>query len=51
MRRLFEVLPGPPVLKFLIAVLAVAVLLVALFFLFEWAGDLLDTGGVVGPGQ
>ena len=35
----------------LIAVVLLAVLLVALFFLFEWAGDLLDSGGVVGPGR
>jgi hypothetical protein len=34
--------------KALLITLAVAVGLVALYFLFEWAGDFLDTGGVVG---
>jgi hypothetical protein len=32
-------------------VVLLVVLLIALFFLFEWAGDLLDSGGVVGPGR
>ena len=48
MRRLMGRLPGPLVVRVLIVVVAAAALLVALFFLFEWAGDLLDTGGVVG---
>lgn len=34
--------------KGLLITLAVIVGLVALYFLFEWAGDFLDTGGVVG---
>jgi hypothetical protein len=29
-------------------VAGVVVGLVALFFLFEWAGDLLDSGGAIG---
>jgi hypothetical protein len=29
-------------------VVGVVVGLVALFFLFEWAGDLLDSGGAIG---
>lgn len=29
-------------------VVAIAVGLVLLYFLFEWAGDLLDSGGAVG---
>jgi hypothetical protein len=29
-------------------VVAIAVGLVVLYFLFEWAGDLLDSGGAVG---
>ena len=51
MRRLFALLPGPLPVRAVIVVLAVAVTLIALFFLFEWAGDLLDSGGVVGLGQ
>jgi hypothetical protein len=51
MRRLFNTLPGPLPARVLIVVVLLAVLLVALFFLFEWAGDLLDSGGVVGPGR
>jgi hypothetical protein len=51
MRRLFGLLPGPLPARVAIIIVLVAVILVALFFLFEWAGDLLDSGGVVGPGQ
>jgi hypothetical protein len=51
MRRLFNALPGPLPARVLIVVGLLAVLLVALFLLFEWAGDLLDSGGVVGPGR
>jgi hypothetical protein len=51
MRRLWAMLPGPFPVRAVIVILALAALLVALFFLFEWAGDLLDSGGVVGPGQ
>ncbi|MDH3261012.1 MAG: hypothetical protein OEM81_01735 [Acidimicrobiia bacterium] len=51
MRRLFAAFPGPLPVRVLIVMVALAVVLVALFFLFEWAGDLLDSGGVVGPGQ
>ncbi len=49
MRRFFAALPGPLPLKLALVVLIVAALLVMLFFLFEWAGNLLDSGGVVGP--
>ncbi|HEY7703676.1 MAG TPA: hypothetical protein VID03_02475 [Acidimicrobiia bacterium] len=48
MRKLFAALPGPAAVRVLQMVLIVAVALVALFYLFEWAGDLLDSGGVVG---
>ena len=48
MRRLFTALPGPTPLRVLQMVVIVAVALVALYYLFEWAGDLLDSGGVVG---
>lgn len=51
MRRLFARLPGPLSVRVLIVFVALAAALVAFFFLFEWAGDLLDSGGVVGPGQ
>jgi hypothetical protein len=51
MRRLFARLPGPLPVRVLIVFVALAAALVAFFFLFEWAGDLLDSGGVVGPGQ
>jgi len=34
--------------RVLLIAVAVAIGLVALYFLFEWGGDLLDTGGVVG---
>jgi len=48
MRRWFVRLPGPPVVRALTVIVAAVAVLVVLFFLFEWAGDLLDTGGVVG---
>lgn len=48
MRRIWGVLPGPAPLKALQSLILVVVALVALFFLFEWAGDLLDSGGAIG---
>ena len=48
MRRLYGLLPGPPVARVVLMVLIFAVALVALGFIFEWAGDLLDSGGVIG---
>jgi hypothetical protein len=47
-RALWRRLPGPVPLKLAEAVVLVALALVALAFLFEWAGDLLDSGGAVG---
>ncbi|HJR93145.1 MAG TPA: hypothetical protein VJ938_11940 [Acidimicrobiia bacterium] len=47
MRRIWASLPGPVVVKAVEAVLLLAVLLVALFFLFEWAGGFLDSGGAI----
>jgi hypothetical protein len=35
-------------LRYAVIVIGVAVGLVALYFLFEWAGDLLDSGGAIG---
>ena len=29
-------------------IVSIAVALIVLYFLFEWAGDLLDSGGAVG---
>ena len=48
MRRLYERLPGPPAARVALMVAVIAVALVALGFIFEWAGDLLDSGGVIG---
>jgi hypothetical protein len=46
-RRIWASLPGPVVVKAVEAVLLLGVLLVALFFLFEWAGGFLDSGGTI----
>lgn len=48
MRRLWTALPGPTPLKALEAVVLAVLALVALFFLFEWAGGMLDSGGAIG---
>jgi hypothetical protein len=49
MRRLFNALPGPLPVRILSAFVIVAVLLIALFFFYDWAGStFLDTGGTVG---
>ncbi|MFP3916086.1 MAG: hypothetical protein ACLFWM_14495 [Actinomycetota bacterium] len=48
MRRLWSALPGPAVVKALELAVLVVVALVALFFLFEWAGGFLDSGGAIG---
>ena len=48
MRRFFDALPGPPLVRALIVAVVVVAALVVLGLLFEWAGDLLDTGGTVG---
>lgn len=46
-RRLYGRLPGPTPVKLLLSLLIVLVALVALGFVFERAGDLLDNGGVI----
>jgi hypothetical protein len=51
MRAIFDMLPGPLVVRILIVIVVLIGILIGLFYLFEWAGDLLDSGGVVGPGQ
>lgn len=48
MRRIWNALPGPTGVKFVEAVLLVVIALVALGFLFEWAGGILDSGGAIG---
>jgi Tfp pilus assembly protein PilO len=48
MKRLYSRLPGPPAVKALLLIALIVVAVVALGFLFEWAGDLLDSGGVIG---
>ena len=49
MKRLFLSIPGPTPVKVIVALVAVAVLLVALHFIYEWMGNtFLDTGGGVG---
>lgn len=47
MRRLYRLLPGPPIAKVSLIVVIVIVALVLLGLLFEWAGRFLDTGGTV----
>lgn len=47
MRRLWDRLPGPTPVKLIEALVLVAVALVGLGFLFEWAGGLLDSGGAI----
>jgi hypothetical protein len=48
MRRVFDALPGPVPVKVLLLIIIVVVALIALGFLFEFAGDLLDDGGTIG---
>lgn len=49
MRRLYAALPGPALVRALLATVIVVAVLAALVWVFEWAGDLLlDTGGTVG---
>lgn len=48
MRRLWAALPGPGPVKALQAVILLVIAAVVLFFVFEWAGTFLDSGGTVG---
>ncbi|HSR45287.1 MAG TPA: hypothetical protein VLT15_08665 [Acidimicrobiia bacterium] len=48
MRRFYRFLPGPPSAKVAAMIVILLAALIALGFLFEWAGDLLDSGGVIG---
>lgn len=47
MRRIWGALPGPTPLKLLVSLVLLFVALVVLFFLFEWAGGFLDSGGAI----
>ncbi len=48
MKRAFFALPGPLPIKVVLAIVVVAVVLVALHFIYEWMGStLLDTGGAI----
>ena len=46
MRRFYDALPG--LVRVLLFAVLLVVVLVALFLLFEYGGDILDDGGVVG---
>lgn len=48
MRRLWGKIPGPLPLRLVLAICFLALVLIGLFYLFEWAGDLLDSGGAIG---
>lgn len=48
MKKLFERLPGPAPIRVLILLVLAVVVFFLLIPLFEWAGDFLDDGGVVG---
>jgi hypothetical protein len=48
MKRAFLTLPGPMVVKVILAAIIVLVGLVALFFVYDWMGTvLLDSGGTI----
>lgn len=47
-RRFYQRLPGPTPVRVLQMILVIALALTLLIVLFEWAGQFLDTGGVVG---
>lgn len=48
MRSIWRRLPGALPVKVVEAVVLVAAALVALAFVFEWAGSFLDSGGAIG---
>ncbi len=47
LKRIYNALPGPPAARIVVMVLVVALALIALAFVFERAGDLIDNGGVI----
>lgn len=49
LRRWYQALPGPPVVKALVAAIIVIVVVLALGLAFEYLGRaILDDGGVIG---
>ena len=48
MKRAFLSLPGPMVVKVILAAVIVIVALVALNFIYDWMGNFLDSGGNIG---
>jgi len=49
MKQWFLELPGPMILKIVVAVVVVIVAIVALFFFYDWIGtNMLDSGGTIG---
>ncbi len=48
MKRAFLSLPGPPVVKVLLAVVIVVAALALLIVIFEVLGTFLDDGGAIG---
>jgi hypothetical protein len=48
-RRLYESLPGPAPVRFLVVVIGGAVAVTLLLFFYEWIGStFFDTGGAIG---
>lgn len=48
MKRAFLSLPGPMIVKVILAVVIVVIGLIALFFVYDWMGTvLLDSGGAI----
>jgi hypothetical protein len=47
MKRWIARLPGPPLVQVIEALVIIAVVLVLLALLFEWGGNLLDSGGAI----
>ncbi|MEN8238437.1 MAG: hypothetical protein ABFR53_04445 [Actinomycetota bacterium] len=48
MKRAFLSLPGPMVVKVILAIIIVIVALIALNFIYDWMGNFLDSGGHIG---
>jgi len=48
MKRAFLSLPGPMVVKVILAIIIVIAALVALNFIYDWMGNFLDSGGNIG---
>ena len=48
MKKAFLSLPGPMVVKVILAAIILVIGLVALFFVYDWMGNaLLDSGGTI----